>query len=49
MNLNQVQMIESIAKLKVLDFQIMLPGHGKPLLKDASGELAKLMNSKDIN
>jgi hydroxyacylglutathione hydrolase len=33
MNLNNVQAIDSVKKLKTLDFQIMLPGHGKPILE----------------
>ncbi len=42
MNLNNAQAIRSVGKLKALDFRVMLPGHGRPLLEDASSKIAKL-------
>ena len=42
MNLNHVQARDSVKILQKLDFQIMLPGHGKPILEDAFNKTTKL-------
>jgi hydroxyacylglutathione hydrolase len=42
MNDNSALARESLKKLAVLDFQMMLPGHGKPILKDAAKKVALL-------
>ncbi|WXG41378.1 MAG: MBL fold metallo-hydrolase [Candidatus Freyarchaeum deiterrae] len=38
---------KSVRKIAKLDFDILLPGHGKPLLHDASKKLKKLLKEAD--
>jgi hydroxyacylglutathione hydrolase len=46
MNFNTFQAKESIKKLTEVEFHVILPGHGKPILKEASQKIA-VLNQKN--
>lgn len=45
MTLDEDQASKSISKIAELKFDVLLPGHGSPVLYDASSKVVKLLNS----
>jgi hydroxyacylglutathione hydrolase len=43
MTLNMQDALESVRKIAGLEFDVLLPGHGKPVLHDASAKVHKLL------
>lgn len=45
MTLNVQQALESLRKISGLEFKVLLPGHGRPVLQDASAKLKNLLQN----